>query len=368
MIPFLDLRAAYAELQVDIDAAISRVVGSCRYVLGEELETFEAAFAAFCEAEACVGVGNGLDALSLSLRALDIGPGTEVIVPSFTFVATWLAVTQVGATIVPVEPDPATCNLDPARVAEKITGRTRAIIPVHLYGRPADLDTICRLATTHGISVVEDAAQAHGASYEGRRIGAHGALVCWSFYPGKNLGALGDGGAVTTDDPKLAARLRMLRNYGSKEKYVHEMVGINSRLDPIQAAVLRAKLPSLDAWNDRRRSVAAAYDDGLADLPLVLPTKGKEGSVYHLYVVRHPRRDLLRSALAERGIETLIHYPLPPHRQKCYARTSLGACDLPIADQLAAEVLSLPIGPHLSKDEVASIIKAVRDGLSSLPC
>ena len=262
-VPFLDLRAAHAEVRDALDAAYRRVVGSGAYVLGAEVEAFEREFAAYCGVGHCVGVGNGLDALHLVLRAYGVGPGDEVVVPSNTFVATWLAATHAGATPVPVEPDPATYNLDPARLEAAITPRTRAIVAVHLYGQPADMDPVREVARRHGLPVVEDAAQAHGARYRGRRAGALGDAAAFSFYPGKNLGGLGDGGAVTTDDAALADRVRVLRNYGSREKYHNEVVGVNSRLDPLQAAFLRAKLPHLDAWNARRAAVAARYLDGL---------------------------------------------------------------------------------------------------------
>ena len=241
-IPFLDLSAAYRELKTEINAAVSRVLESGWYILGPEVEAFESEWAAYCEAKHAVGLANGLDALTLALRALDIGPGDEVIVPSNTYIATWLAVTGVGATPVPVEPDVATHNIDPARIEAAITSRTRALLPVHLYGQPADMDPILDIASRHGLRVIEDAAQAHGARYKGKRIGAHGDIVCWSFYPGKNLGALGDAGAITTNDTALAERVALLRNYGSRQKYVNEEAGVNSRLDPIQAAVLRVKL------------------------------------------------------------------------------------------------------------------------------
>src|SRR6056297_3919445 len=265
MIPFLDLRAAYLELKFDIDTATARVLDSGWYILGPEVEAFEAEWAAYCEARHAVGLANGLDALTLSLRALEIGPGDEVIVPSNTYIATCLAVAGVGATPVPVEPDPATHNIDPARIEAAITPQTRAILPVHLYGQPADMDPILGIARRHGLRVIEDAAQAHGARYKGKRIGAHGDIVCWSFYPGKNLGAMGDAGAITTDDPDLAERISLLRNYGSRQKYVNEEAGINSRLDPVQAAVLRVKLKVLDEWTERRRKLAAAYTEGLVE-------------------------------------------------------------------------------------------------------
>lgn len=360
-IPFLDLGAAYRELKTEIDAAIHRVLDSGWYILGPEVDAFEAEWAAWCGADHAVGVANGLDALILALRALDIGPGNEVIVPSNTYIATWLAVTAVGARPVPVEPDPATHNIDPARIAAAITPATKAILPVHLHGQPADLDPIIALARQHGLAVIEDAAQAHGARYKGRRIGAHGDVVCWSFYPGKNLGALGDGGAITTNRADLADRIRVLRNYGSRVKYVNEVQGVNSRLDPIQAAVLRAKLPHLDAWTDRRRAVAAAYAEGLRDSGLILPhVPDWAEPAWHLYVLRSPDRDGLQKRLAEAGVGTLIHYPIPPHMQAAYAELGLAPEALRLAHALAGEVLSLPMGPQLPLADVARVIDAVR--------
>jgi len=348
MIPFLDLGAAYRELKPEIDAAVSRVLDSGWYVLGPEVEAFEAEWATYCEAEHAVGLANGLDALILALRALDIGPGDEVIVPSNTYIATWLAVSGVGATPVPVEPDPATHNIDPTRIEAAITSRTRAILPVHLYGQPVDLDPILDLARCHRLRVIEDAAQAHGARYKGRRIGAHGDIVCWSFYPGKNLGALGDAGAITTNDPALAERVALLRNYGSRQKYVNEVAGVNSRLDPIQAAVLRVKLEVLDDWTNRRRAVAAAYTEGLKQAGLILPhVPDWAEPVWHLYVVRTPDREALQARLSKAGIGTLIHYPIPPHMQAAYAELGIAPDALPLARDLAGEVLSLPMGPQL---------------------
>jgi dTDP-4-amino-4,6-dideoxygalactose transaminase len=349
MIPFLDLRAAYLELRSEIDVAVARVLDSGWYIGGGEVSSFEADFAAYCEAAHCVGVGNGLDALELALRALEIGPGDEVIVPSNTYIATWLAISAVGAVPVPVEPDPATHNIDPARIEAALTPRSRAILPVHLYGQPADLDPILALARSRGLAVVEDAAQAHGARYKGRRIGGHGDIVCWSFYPGKNLGALGDGGAVTTNDEALAQRVRMLGNYGSRQKYINEIRGENSRLDPVQAAILRVKLAHLDAWNDRRRAIADRYRAALASRGLVLPhVPDWAEPAWHLFVVRSPERDALQARLGAAGVQTLIHYPVPPHMQAAYADAGFAPDDLPLARRLADEVLSLPIGPHLS--------------------
>lgn len=361
MIPFLDLGAAYRELKTGIDTAIHRVLDSGMYILGPEVEAFEQEWAAYCEADFAVGLANGLDALTLALRALDIGAGDEVIVPSNTYIATWLAVTAVGARPVPVEPDPATHNIDPARIAAAITSATKALLPVHLYGQPADLDPILALARQHGLAVIEDAAQAHGARYKGRRIGSHGDVVCWSFYPGKNLGAMGDGGAITTNNAQLADRIRMLRNYGSSVKYVNEIEGVNSRLDPIQAAVLRVKLQSLDAWTDRRRAIAATYADGLREAELALPhVPAWADPVWHLYVVRTPDRDGLQKRLAEAGVGTLIHYPIPPHLQKAYAGMGIAPDQLPLARDLAAEVISLPMGPHLSLEDAERVVAAVR--------
>jgi dTDP-4-amino-4,6-dideoxygalactose transaminase len=365
-VPFLDLKAAVDELRSDIDAAIARVLTSGHYVLGSEVEAFERDFAAYCGAEHAIGVADGMDALHLVLRAWRIGPGDEVIVPSNTYIATWLAVSQCGATPVAVEPDPATHNLNPDCIEKMLTSRTRAIIPVHLYGQPVDIDAIVTLARAHGLKVLEDAAQAHGARYKGRRIGGFGGdAAAWSFYPGKNLGALGDGGAVTTNDPELADRLRVLRNYGSRFKYVNEVHGYNSRLDPLQAAVLGVKLRHLDEWNSRRCNIAARYTEALAGGGIGLPVVPEWAEpVWHLFVVRHPRRDEVQRLLAAAGISTLIHYPIPPHRQGAYAGQTPARQCLPLAERLSAEVLSLPIGPHLSEDAVDAVIKALRGVLA----
>lgn len=361
MIHFLDIEAAYRELKREIDDALMRVLASGWYILGTEVEAFEAEYAAYCGAKHCIGVGNGLDALVLALRAAEIGTNDEVIVPSNTYIATWLAVSQCGATPVPVEPDPLTFNIDPARIEEKLTPRTRGILPVHLYGQPADLDPILAIARRHGLRVIEDGAQAQGARYKGERLGAHGDIVCWSFYPGKNLGALGDAGAITTNDRDLADRVRLLRNYGSRVKYVNEIKGVNSRLDPLQAAVLRVKLAHLDAWNDRRRDHAAAYGRGLAGCGLSLPQiPDWADPVWHLYVLRTPNRDAVQAALSASEIGSLIHYPIPPHRQAAYAELGISEGTLPIAEAMASEVLSLPMGPHLGAAEVAGVIACLR--------
>lgn len=355
---FLDVGAGYTELKPELDAAVMEVLASGHYILGPKVEAFEAAFAAYCGARHCVAVANGLDALILSLRALNIGPGDEVIVPSNTFIATWLAVTQVGATLVPVEPDPETYNLDATALASAITARTRAIMPVHLYGQPADLAPVLELANSHGLAVIEDAAQAHGARYHGDRIGQHGTLVCWSFYPGKNLGAFGDAGGITTNDPDLAARLRQLRNYGSAEKYRNAEPGLNSRMDPLQAAVLEVKLRHLDRWTDRRKAIAARYLSAITSVSLPRVPIWAD-PVWHLFVIQHPDRDAFQTRLEEAGIATVIHYPIPPHLQRAYQDLGFGKGQFPIAEAMADRVLSLPMGPHMRDEDVERVIDAV---------
>lgn len=361
MIPFLDLGAAYRELKSEIDDAVHRVLDSGWYILGPEVDAFEAAWASYCNAAHAVGLANGLDALILALRALDVGPGDEVIVPSNTYIATWLAVSAVGATPVPVEPDPLTYNIDPTLIEAAITPATKVILPVHLYGQPAAMDPILAIARARGIAVVEDAAQAHGARYKGRRIGAHGDIVCWSFYPGKNLGALGDGGAITTNRADLADKITALRNYGSRVKYVNEVQGMNSRLDPLQAAVLRAKLPFLDAWTARRRNIATLYTKALQDAGLVLPHVPEWADpVWHIYIIRTLDRDGLQASLAQAGVGTLIHYPIPPHMQAAYASLGIASEALPVAENLAASMLSLPMGPHLSDADAHATVSALK--------
>ena len=365
-VPFLDLKPAYAELQAEIDAASRRVMQSGWFILGPEVEAFEAEFAAFCGARHCVGVANGLDALELALRAFDVGPGDEVVVPSNTYIATWLAVSAVGATPVPAEPDPRTHNIDPQAVAAAITPRTKAIMPVHLYGQPADMAPIMALAEKHALAVIEDVAQAQGALYDNRRTGALGHVGAFSFFPTKNLGATGDAGGVVTDDPRIADRIRVLRNYGSRRKYVNETRGVNSRLDELQAAILRVKLKHLDAWNGRRRQAAARYTQALAGTPgLELPfVPAWADPVWHLYVVTTAQRRRLTEALDHAGIGWLIHYPIPPHLQDAYADLNLKRGALPIAERLAEQVLSLPIGPHMADEQQAAAIEAVRQALA----
>jgi dTDP-4-amino-4,6-dideoxygalactose transaminase len=367
VIPFLDLKAQYAELKTEIDEAVAKVLSSGWYVLGPEVEAFEAGYARYVGAAHCVGVGNGLDALTLALKALDIGRGDEVIVPANTYIATWLAVSMCGAIPVPVEPDPATYCMDPAAVAAAISPRTKALLPVHLYGHPADLYRLKAICDRYGLKMVEDAAQAHGAVIGGKHVGALSDAVAWSFYPTKNLGALGDGGAVTTDDPQIADRIASLRNYGSSVKYVNTEQGVNSRLDPIQAAVLRVKLVRLEAWNTRREIIARQYARALSGLPVGLPTVAADcRHVWHAYVITHPRRDELQALLTARGVGTLIHYPIPPFRQQAYAEMNSLAHRWPVSDRLAREVLSLPMGPHLRDTDVDAVIVGVRESLARL--
>ncbi len=349
-VPFAELKSPHAELKADLEAAYRRVMDSGWVVLGPEVEAFEAEFARYCGSKHCIGVANGLDALILVLKAWGVGPGDEVIVPSNTYVATWLAVTHVGATPVPVEPDGQTSNLDPSRVEAAVTPRTKAILPVHLYGQAADMDPLMAIAKARGLRVLEDAAQAHGALYKGRKAGALGHAAGWSFYPTKNLGAVGDGGAITTDDPELADKLRVLRNYGSRRKYVNEVIGYNSRLDELQAALLRVKLAHLDAWNARRHGVAREYQQLLPKLfpDVVLPVVREWAETcWHLYVVQAPDRARVQAALADRGVQTLVHYPVPPHLQEAYAPLGIARGRFPIAERLADQVLSLPMSPHV---------------------
>jgi len=361
-VPFLDLQAPYIELRKEIDCAIKRVLESGWYILGEEVDSFEREYAEYCEAQHCVGVASGLDALHLALLAFGVGPGDEVIVPSNTYIATWLAVTHCGAKPVPVEPNELTYNIDPSCIEAAITQRTRVILSVHLYGQPADLDPILYVARKHGLKVLEDGAQSHGARYKGRRLGAHSDAVAWSFYPGKNLGAFGDGGAITTNDPEIVERIRVLRNYGSRIKYVNDVPGFNSRLDSIQAAVLRVKLQNLDRWNEVRRTVAAQYLSSLSDIGLTIPyVPDWAESVWHLFVVRSRGRDHLQQCLKQVGIDTLIHYPIPPHLQKAYTDLGYAKGSFPISERIHEQVLSLPIGPHFSVDQIQFVVDKLRE-------
>lgn len=361
-IPFLDLSTPYQELQDELDSAYRRVMESGWYIMGEEVDVFEREFAAYCGVRHCIGVANGLDALHLILRAYGIGDGDEVIIPSNTYIATWLAVSYAGARPTPVEPDPATYNIDPARIESAITARTRAILPVHLYGQTVDMDAILAVARRHNLKVIEDAAQAHGAAFKRKQAGALGDAAGWSFYPGKNLGAFGDAGAVTTNNDQLADRIRVLRNYGSRVKYFNEIKGYNSRLDPLQAAFLQVKLKHLGDWNSRRKNIARQYMEALSGLPeLTLPFVPEWADpAWHLFVVRHSKRDPLQKHLRENGIGTLIHYPIPPHLSDAYRNAGYKKGDFPIAEELAQTVLSLPMGPHLAPHQVDQVISAIR--------
>lgn len=359
-VPFFSLQRYHSEIRDDLASTTARVADANMLILGPELDQFEASFAHYCGARHAVGVGNGLDALTLTLRGLGIGVGDEVIVPGATFVATWLAVTEAGADVVPVDVDPSTSNIDASRVAAALTPRTKGIIAVHLYGQPADMDALSGVAEAAGIPIIEDAAQAHGARHRERRAGSLGRAAAFSFYPTKNLGALGDGGAITTDDDGLAHRVRLLRNYGSTRKYAHEIAGVNSRLDELQAAFLSLKLPALDAKNARRRAIAATYSTELANLPgIALPhVLPNVEPVWHLFVIRAKQRDRMQSALKESGVGTQIHYPVPPHRQPAYA--ALSGRSLRVTESLASEVLSLPMWPEMTDEEVGRVIESVR--------
>ena len=361
-VSFQNFRAAYDELKQDLDAAYHRFMESGWYVLGKELSAFEEEYAAYCDSSHCVGVANGLEALHLALRALGVGPGDEVIVPSNTYIATWLAVTQVGATPVPVEPDPATYNLDPLLIEGAITPRTKVILAVNLYGQPCDYDPILALARKHGLKLAIDNAQSHGARYKSRRVGGIADIECHSFYPSKNLGAYGEAGAITTNDAALAECIRVLRNSGSRVRYHNEVPGYNSRMDELQAAFLRVKLRHLDAWNARRSTIAQLYISQLSALSsdLILPiVPAWADPVWHLFVIRHPRRDLLQQYLTEHGIQTIIHYPIPPHLSGAYS--SFHGVPLPIAAGLAKQVLSLPIGPHMPDPHITWVVGTLSD-------
>jgi dTDP-4-amino-4,6-dideoxygalactose transaminase len=365
-VPFLDLRASTEELRADLDSAMARVLDRGVYVLGPEVESFEAAWARYTDSRDCVGVGTGLSAIELALRAVGVNPGDEVIVPSNTYIATWLAVTNIGAAVVPVEPEPSTYLLDAERVDEMVTPKTAAILPVHLYGQAVDMVGLSAVARRHGLPLVIDGAQAHGVRWE--PWGLQPDATAWSFYPSKNLGALGDGGAVTTRRRDVAEQLRLLRNYGSAIKNVHEEIGTNSRLDELQAAVLGAKLAHLDDWNERRRRIAerylAAIDPTVVNLPRV---PADTVPVWHLFVVRAPHRDRLQKHLADRGVTTLVHYPIPPHRQSAYRGTALAGANFPVSERLHREILSLPLHPHMHREEVEMVIDAVNGFADSGP-
>lgn len=360
-IPFLDLHATYFELKQELDEAYHRVMDSGWYILGDEVTRFEEEFAAYCGTDFCIGVANGLEALTLVLRAWQIGPGDEVIVPSNTYIATWLAITHTGAVPVPVEPDEYTYTISTELIEKAITERTKAILPVHLYGQTADMDAIRAIARRHTLKILEDSAQAHGAYYNEKRAGSLGDAAGFSFYPGKNLGAFGDGGAITTSDAELAEKLKSLRNYGSQKKYHNDMIGFNSRLDELQAAFLRVKLKRIDEWNTRRKKHADLYMHLLSGNPnIILPfVPDWTSPAWHLFVIRHTQRELLQQKLSEAGIGFMIHYPVPPHLQPAYQNLDSGVGSFPVAELLANQIISLPMGPHLDESAILQIANVV---------
>jgi dTDP-4-amino-4,6-dideoxygalactose transaminase len=366
-VQFLDVLSGYHEHEKEFKEAAFRVLESGCYISGPEVENFELNFSKFTGAYHAVGVANGLDAIYITLLALNIGPGDEVIIPSNTFIATWLAVSRCGAIPVPVEPKITTMNIDPTKVAGAITSKTKAIIAVHLYGQPADLNHLISIAKQNNLKLIEDAAQAHGASYFDKKIGSHSDFVAWSFYPGKNLGAFGDAGAITTNNKELAEKVRKISNYGSEVKYVNDVLGVNSRLDPIQAAFLNIKLASIETWNAHRAKVAEYYNTYLKDCGLELPfVDDNRKSAWHLYVIRHPKRDQIVYEMSKLGIQILIHYPIPPHLQNAYANLGYKLGDFPIAESLANEVMSLPLGPHIKSEEVRYVVRSLRVVLKEL--
>lgn len=367
-VPFLDLKAHVAALRGEIDAAVARVLDSGWFILGPEGEAFEDEMAQAFGAKEAVGVANGTEAIQLVLEALGVGAGDEVVTSPLSAAFTALAVARAGARPVFADLDPETLNLAPESVERVLTPRTKALLPVHLYGHPVDLDPLLDIARRRGIPLVEDACQAHGAQYKGRTVGSIGDAGTLSFYPTKNLGAFGDGGGIVTDDTLLASRLRRLRNGGQSDRYRHEVVGVNSRLDEIQAAILRAKLKHLGAWTERRRAIASAYLAALGASGLGLPREQPYArAVYHLFVARHPKRDALMAALRERGVGTLIHYPIPLHLQPAFASLGGKPGDFPVAEKAAEEVISLPLYPELTDDQVAAVTGALREVLRSIP-
>lgn len=364
-IPFLDLKAQYKSIKGEIKEAVNNIFETCAFVGGKEVETFEKIFADYCHASYCVGVGNGTDALWLTLKAMDIGPGDEVILPANTFIATAEAISAVGAQPVFVDQDKETYTINTGEISARISEKTKAIIAVHLYGQPADMDPILEIAAQHGIKVIEDAAQAHGAEYKGRRIGSIGDAACFSFYPGKNLGAYGDGGAVVTNDQKLADQVRLLSQHGSKVKYSHEIAGYNSRLDGIQAAILNVKMNYIEQWTVARRKNASLYRELLKDTEIILPIEKEDvRHVYHLFVVRVKNRDAVQKQLLERGIQTGIHYPTPIHLTEAYKGLGIQSGTFPISEEYASDLLSLPMFAELTKKQIKEICKALKEIVS----
>lgn len=367
-IPFYDLRAVNSRYREELLRSLTEVFDSGNLILGQQVEAFEQEFAEYCGTKYAIGVGNGLDAIYFILAALNIGPGDEVIVPSNTYIATWLAISRSGARIVPVEPDPATYCMNPDLIEEKITSNTRAILPVHLYGKVADMDAINVIAEKYSLFVIEDAAQAHGGSVSGRKVGNFGAASAFSFYPSKNLGALGDGGAVTTNHEEIAKKVKLFRNYGSEKKYYNKVLGWNSRLDELQAGILRVKLGKLDAENEERIAIANLYTNQLAStmqqgLPITFD--GFE-HVWHLFVIQHPQRDRLREEMMKRGVETMIHYPVAPHMQLCYKDLEFREGAFPISERIHRDALSLPLWPGMSEIQLEKVIDSVKESIKNL--
>ena len=359
-VPYLDLKAQYHSIKPEIDAAIASVLESCQFILGSEVASFEQEFAAYCSASECIALNSGTSALHLALLAAGVGPGHEVITVPFTFVASVAAVIYAGARPVLVDIDPRSFNMDPAAVEAAITPRTKAILPVHLYGQTADMDPIMEIARRHGLLVIEDAAQAHGAKYKGRTAGSIGDIACFSFYPAKNLGAYGEGGAVTTSNPEYARTIRMLRDWGADRKYHHMLRGYNYRMEGFQGAILRVKLRHLERWTEARRVVAAQYNELLADSGVELPKEMPWARhVYHLYTLRADDRDSLQAALQAEGIQTAVHYAVPAHLQPAYADLGYGKGDLPQSEKAAKEVLSLPLYPELTSNQIQRVSQAL---------
>jgi dTDP-4-amino-4,6-dideoxygalactose transaminase len=363
-VPFVDLKAQHQEIKAEVEKAIKKVIEKSDFILGEELELFEKEFAEYCGVKFCVGVASGTEALWLTLLALDIKKGDEVIIPANTFIATALAVLMAGAKPILVEIDPKTYNINPALIEEKITPKTRAIIPVHLYGQPADMEEISKIARKYNLVVIEDACQAHGAFYKNKRCGSLGEAAAFSFYPAKNLGAYGDGGAVVTNLAEIAEKIKMLRDYGQKEKYNHLVKGYNSRLDTLQAAILRVKLKNLEKWNKKRQKAAEVYKELLSGLDLVLPFLAPERThVYHLYVIRTKKRDELRKYLSQAGISTGIHYPVPLHLQPSLSDLGYKKGCFPVTESYSKEILSLPMFPHISSDQIGYVCQKIKEFL-----
>lgn len=370
-VPWIDLNASYMSMRDEIDSAYSQVMNASNFILGSKVQEFEKSFAGYCGVKHCIGVGNGLDAMFLSLASLGIGEGDEVIVPANTYIATWLAVSRTGATPVPVEPEERSQNIDPALTERVISRKTKAIMMVDLYGRPAEAGELRKIADKHGIKLLEDAAQSHGATYHGKRTGSYADFGCFSFYPTKNLGAFGDGGAVTTNDDGAAKLIRELANYGAARKDVHAVKGFNSRLDELQAAFLSAKLPHLDSWNSMRRAIAGRYSSGLAGMEaegrIVLPAEDDQiSSCWHSYTIRSKKRNELQMALEKAGVGTLVHYPTPPHLQEAYLSLSYGRGAFPLSERLADEVLCLPMFPEMTHEQADYVIDQVKKAVMRL--